>query len=267
MLDSDFQRLVFMLRNSIFFASLALFSAPAQSEEIKMWISTSVEANIMSKVREPFEKKTGIKIVTAGDNKGVSGPTYYKDVVTGKAEASANSGAYEDWVSEAKKKGGVTDADVAEITYRVIGHDVMLVFCNKDVGVTSLTLDQVKGLFVGSIKNWKEVGGADVPMKIIFPASVKVSSFGTFKKLLLKDKEFGAPVTDVKDYAEMIKVIGQTPGACGFGATGLNTEGTLTMKTPALGRPSILITKGRPSAKVQKLIDFIRSEGSKLGVH
>ena len=43
--------------------------------------------------------------------------------------------------------------------------DGVAVFLSPDVTVDSLTSAQVKGLFDGTIKNWKEVGGPDLPVR------------------------------------------------------------------------------------------------------
>lgn len=49
----------------------------------------------------------------------------------------------------------------------VIAKDGIAVIVNKDVTVADLTMDQLKGIFTGEIKNWKEVGGADAPIVVV----------------------------------------------------------------------------------------------------
>lgn len=233
-------------------------------EEIRMWISTSVGENIISKIGGPFQEKTGIKIVNAGDNKKISGPQYFKDVVDGNVEAATNSQNYEDWVKEAKS-AGVTDQQIAQITQRLIGHDLIKIYCNKANGLKSLSSEQIEAVFVGTKKNWKELGGADLPIRVVFPR-VKVTTHAAFRKAALRGKEIGAPLINAKDYEDMIKLTAATPGACTFGGHGVDAAALVTMDTPRLGRPSILITKGKPSEKIQKLIEFIRTEGPKYGI-
>lgn len=251
----------------IFAAAFILcLSLTVKAEELKIWISTSVEQNIMSKLREPFEKTTGIKLVSGGDIKQASGPIYYRDVLSGKVEASTNSQTYDEWVNDAKKHAGVTDEEAAQITHRTIGHDLMQVVCHKDVGVDKLSIVQLRLLFSGERKNWKEVGGADQEFNIIFPFKIKVTTASAFKRLVLKDKDYGAPMTEAAGYDDMVQKIGKTKGACGFGPSGTPLHDAVAINTPPIGRPSVLITKGKPNEKVQKLIEFIRAEGPKYGV-
>ena len=42
-----------------------------------------------------------------------------------------------------------------------IAYDIIAMIVNPDLTVSNLTTDQAKGIFVGTIKNWSEVGGAD----------------------------------------------------------------------------------------------------------
>ena len=49
----------------------------------------------------------------------------------------------------------------------VVARDGIAVVVNPANSVTGLTLQQVRGLFGGTIKNWKEVGGADHTVAVI----------------------------------------------------------------------------------------------------
>ena len=47
----------------------------------------------------------------------------------------------------------------------VIAYDALAVVVHPSNKVSNLTREQLEGIFTGKIKNWKEVGGAD--MKIV----------------------------------------------------------------------------------------------------
>lgn len=49
----------------------------------------------------------------------------------------------------------------------VVARDGIAVVLNPANAITGLTLEQVRGLFSGTIKNWKEVGGADHAVAVI----------------------------------------------------------------------------------------------------
>jgi phosphate transport system substrate-binding protein len=48
---------------------------------------------------------------------------------------------------------------------RPIGLDALVFIVNKDNPVENLTLDQIRGIYSGEIKNWKEVGGNDIEIQ------------------------------------------------------------------------------------------------------
>lgn len=49
----------------------------------------------------------------------------------------------------------------------VVARDSIAVVLNPANRVTALTLEQIRGLFSGTVKNWKEVGGADHAVAVI----------------------------------------------------------------------------------------------------
>jgi phosphate transport system substrate-binding protein len=63
--------------------------------------------------------------------------------------------------------------------------------------------------------------------------------------------------------AEIKNIVAITPEAIGIGPLAVVDGSVKAPKIPDISRPIILVTKGKPSAKVQKLIDFIKGEGQK----
>jgi phosphate transport system substrate-binding protein len=49
----------------------------------------------------------------------------------------------------------------------VVARDGIAVVLNPANPVSGLTLDQVRGLFNGTVRNWREVGGADRPVAVV----------------------------------------------------------------------------------------------------
>lgn len=54
-----------------------------------------------------------------------------------------------------------------EITELVIAQDAISIIANPGVGVQSLSTLDLSNIFTGRIKNWKELGGMDVPIQIM----------------------------------------------------------------------------------------------------
>ena len=98
-----------------------------------------------------------------------------------------------------------------------IAYDGITVIVNPANSVSSLTFNQLRGIYNGSISNWKEVGGADRPIVAIS----RDSSSGTYKdfqKDVLLGDEYrpdaltqpatGGVVTEVSQNANAIGYIG-----------------------------------------------------------
>jgi phosphate transport system substrate-binding protein len=83
----------------------------------------------------------------------------------------------------AGSKLATPDAD--KLVDHVVARQGWIVVTNKDVtGVTNLTTAQEVSIWTGAVTNWKDVGGPDMPIVLIFrPASSGTRS--TFKKLVL----------------------------------------------------------------------------------
>jgi len=69
-------------------------------------------------------------------------------------------------------------------------HDVLIAFVNSENPVKELTSGQLKDIFSGKIKNWKEIGGEDQPITV-YIVGKESATRDVFKKHILKDSEYG----------------------------------------------------------------------------
>jgi len=69
-----------------------------------------------------------------------------------------------------------------------VAWDALVVMVNKNNPVTNITMKQVKDLYEGKIKNWKELGGNDAPVELLIRKG-KISGVG----LTLRQLVWGNP--------------------------------------------------------------------------
>lgn len=89
------------------------------------------------------------------------------------------------------------DPQEAGLWRQILALDAIAIIVHPDNPVASLSLSQIRGLFAGSVKSWKEVGGPDRPVHIL----VREEGSGTrsaFEELVMKD---GKAETPIDDYA------------------------------------------------------------------
>ena len=77
-------------------------------------------------------------------------------------------------------------ADGDPLDQKAIGRDALVFIVNEDNPVQSLTRQQLKDIYAGTITNWKDVGGKDQEI-IAFQRRADSGSQTLFQKLLIQD--------------------------------------------------------------------------------
>ena len=148
--------------------------------------------------------------------------------------------------------------------------DALSIYLNPQNPVQNLTMEQLRGIFSGRIKNWMEVGG---PNRLIQTISRQPNS-GTRKFLqthLLADEPYGG--ADIEPtMTAVIKAVSKDPDAIGYG--GLTRSGAIvqclirgiepTVEAVNSGRYPFarylyFYTASRPEGPVRNFIDFALS--------
>lgn len=83
-------------------------------------------------------------------------------------------------------------------------------------GLKGITLVQSQDIFLGKIKNWKEVNGPDVAITPFSRAQEVGGTVDFISEELLKKQKFGANVRKVNDTTDSIRKVAKTPGGIGF---------------------------------------------------
>lgn len=114
--------------------------------------------------------------------------------------------------------------DKKEIKEVVIGYDALAVVVHPSNKVNSLTREQLEGIFTGKIKNWKEVGGADLKI-VAYSRETSSGTYEFFKESVLKNKNYMNGILSMPATGAIIQSVSQTKGAIGYvGLAYLNKE-------------------------------------------
>ena len=144
-----------------------------------------------------------------------------------------------------------------------MGTNKVVVFIHPSNPVTALTKDQMKGLFTGKITNWKDVGGKDAPVLVVWGKNSPGQN-ALFTKIILDGEKVIAENLETTDYKGIKDSILANPEAIGIDPLGMADASVKAIKpSPEVTSQIRLVTKGAPSAAVQKLIDFIKADGKK----
>lgn len=223
--------------------------------------STTVQPIAQAAAEQFMKKNSGVNVTVQGGGSSVG--------ITQVTEGSVNIGNSSRDLADQEKGKGLVDHQIA--------YDVIVIITNKDVGVSNLTKDQAKGIFIGTIKNWSQVGGPNAPIVVVIRDSASGTREMFDQKILGKTST--NPVNPVSGAEEtnsngiMVQKVGSTPNAIGYTSYGyLNSTvtalkldgvtGNLTNalnNTYPLGRYLHMFTKGKATGATEAYINFVLS--------
>lgn len=131
---------------------------------------------------------------------------------------------------------GTKDDGYPQLLPRPIAFSLFTLVINKEAGVQDLTLDQIGQLYDGRITNWKQVGGNDMPVRLVGRYSDS-GTRKTFEQRILGGRREpgdtsddclkpapGAPPGVVRcertSTIEVLDAVAQTPGTLGYSGDG-----------------------------------------------
>ncbi|MFZ4855758.1 MAG: substrate-binding domain-containing protein [Desulfuromonadaceae bacterium] len=232
-------------------AVLSLVASYAMAEVLKVGAGAAPTENVLKPVEAGFEKATGLDLSILA-----SGPKQaFIDLDRGSVDAAAAGLSFDDWMALLKKEG-VAVADTKAYQAVVIGRDKVVVIVHPENSVARLSKEQLTGIFAGKISNWKDVGGKDAPILIVWGGLTQGTNTMFIKHVMggAKPAEEVIAATTAEDIRHNVA---SNPEAIGIGPQAIVNSMVRSPETPEVARPITLITKGAPSANVKKLLDYI----------
>ena len=167
------------------------------------------------------------------------------------------------------------EKDLNEI---IIAYDGLAIIVNSTNKIGDLTIEQIKQIFAGQIRNWQELGGQDKVITVVTREEGS-GTRGAFQELVMKKERIfkGAIVQDSNGTVR--EIVANDPNAIGYISMGLindkvkalsldniiATEENIITKRYSLVRPFLFVTKDTPTGEVKNFIDFVLSkEGQEL---
>ena len=183
-----------------------LFSA-AHAQTLEVSGATTVQKRILEPGAEGFKAATGIelKILGPGTGKGMLA------LIEHKVPVAAAGESLEDAIGSAKSSAAEAGKNVvipSNLMYHAVAADDIIIAVHASNRVGSLSKAQVKAILTGKIKNWKEVRGADMPIKVLAAAPGQAVRTAV-QKSIMDGEEFGAGTSDIRTALEQLRVIGE----------------------------------------------------------
>ncbi|MBR0627451.1 phosphate ABC transporter substrate-binding protein [Bacillus altitudinis S70-5-12] len=170
----------------------------------------------------------------------------------------------------AEEKDGIDAKALKDHKVAVVG---MAAAVNPEVGVKDITKDELKKIFTGKIKNWKELGGKDQKITLVNRPDSS-GTRATFVKYALDGATPAEGITE--DSSNTVKkLIAETPGAIGYLAFSYLTDDKITPlsidgvkpeeSNVESGKYTIWAyehsyTKGEPEGLAKQFLDYLMND-------
>jgi phosphate transport system substrate-binding protein len=215
-----------------------------------------------------MKKKPEVKLQVTGGGSG----TGLAALIGGSTDIATSSRTIKD-AERAKLGGTVVELPVAR--------DGVTFFVHESNPVKSLTVEQLKAIYLGDVTNWKDVGGPNLPITLYS----RESSSGTYvfvKEHVLGNEDFAAQAQTLPGTAAVVNAVGKEKGGIGYGGAAY-AKGVRELKVKVgaeeieptlvairagkypLSRPLFFYLRSKPTGDAAAFIDFCLSdEGQKL---
>ena len=227
------------------------------AEVLVVYGSTTCISRFLEPGAADLEKTTNIQVRTVGVGTGQG----LFALLQGQAKVSAASEDLQAAIESAKKFAASKKVPLGGfeyLEYHQITDDEVVVIVHKDNPVKNLTWKQVKGINTGEIKNWKEVGGPELPIKVVTSHAGSATRL-FLQKLVMGNAAYSEQATIVWTTEKEIAEVSADRGAIGAVSVTFHAKApkdTIRINTTRIVRPLGLITYGKPSQTAKKVIDF-----------
>ncbi len=247
----------------IFILTLAVvigFCSPAFCENIVIKGSTTV-LPIVQKAAEAYMKQyPDVKISISGGGSG-NGIKALIDSSTDIADASRFIKQKE--VKRAVEKG------VYPVPF-AIAYDSIIPVVHPSNTLTNITPDQLKAIYKGEIKNFREIGGPDLTI-VINSRDTSSGTYETWEKKVMKKERVSPRAQLMASNGAVVQAVSKNRHAIGYIGIGYLNSSIKALKvngiagtcettlngTYPVSRPLFMFTNGWPKGEIMNFINFM----------
>lgn len=248
---------------------VAFFGCKRESGKKVVVKGSTTVLPITQKAAEVFKDKEDISISIEGSGSGNG----IKALLDGTTDIANASRAMKDKEVDAAKKKGLKIKEI------VCAYDMIVPVVHPSNGVKNLTMDQMKGIYDGSITNWKQVGGKDENI-VVISRDTSSGTYEVWHKLVLKKADVRKDALLQASNGAVVSAVSENPKAIGYIGFGYinesvkplmvnSIEGTIengkSGKYPIFRELYMYVNEDKYSEEAKSFVDFILSdEGQKI---
>lgn len=230
-----------------------LMSGLAMAQEVRIGGGGAAIATVFAPMKTEYERSSG-DVLTILQSTPVKGLLALEK---GEIDVATAAVPLESMLAGAAKEG--VKIDPATLQQVEVAKNRVVVFVHKSNTVKRLSKGQLKKIFAGKITNWKELGGKDQPIVVVWGTATPGQN-ALFSKEILDKEAVTARTVTATDYLSIREMVTANPGAIGIDPEGMTMATVNVVEIPVVTSPIIVVTKGKPSAKVEKLLAYYNDE-------
>jgi phosphate transport system substrate-binding protein len=233
------------------------------AENLRIDGSTTV-LPIAQKAAEVFMKKyPNIRVFVSGSGSG----TGIKALLDGTTDiADSSREAKDKEIASGKEKGVI-------LTAHKIALDGIVPVVHPSMKMSNITTEQLRDIYNGKIKSWKELGGPDRPISAV-SRDTSSGTYEVWEEKILKGDRVRPDALLVASNGQAVQTVAQNKFAIGYIGIGyidktvkvLNVNGKKATVSSIrdgswpVARPLFMYTNGKPSGVIAKFLDFMLSK-------
>ncbi len=159
-----------------------------------------------------------------------------------------------------------------------VAKDGLAVYVHTSNPVRELSLEQLRGIYMGTITNWKQVGGSEATI-ILYSRENNSGTYVFFKDVVLGGRDFSPRAQTLPGTAAVVNAVSKDANGIGYGG-GAYAKGVRevalkrTATAPAvlpdvktvqdgsypLSRPLYFYLRKKPEGDVRRFVDWVLSD-------
>jgi phosphate transport system substrate-binding protein len=249
-------------------AAALLLPAAARAGTVTVKGSDTMVILAQRWAEEFMKKNPSIKVQVTGGGSGVG----LAALQNGTTEIADSSRPIKDKEKQAvQAKFNVAPAETA------VAKDGVAFYVHESNAVQKLSIDQLRRIYEGEIKNWKDVGGKDARI-VLYSRENSSGTYAYVKEEVLKGEDYAPEAQTLPGTAAVVNAVAKEPNGIGYGgaayAKGVREvrvaatdadAGELPAKANVvsgkypLSRNLFMYTRGAPKGEAKTFVDWVLS--------
>ena len=232
--------------------------------------------HLMSTLAEAFMKKNPevqVSVTGGGSGTGIAA------LINGTTDVCASSRDMQQKEKDQAKEKNINPVE------KTIAYDGIAIVVHPDNPIKDITMEQLKKIYTGAYKNWKELGGPDQPMTVLSRES-NSGTYVFFQEHVLNKENYAPTVKLMPASSSIVQSVSADKWSIGYVGLGYTKEGNIKVvpvkkddsspavtpthatvldKTYSIARALYLYFNGEPADNNKLLLDFALSpDGQKI---